>query len=422
MNIVLIGSGGREHSLAKKIKESKHVERLFIMPGNAGTFCEGQNININAVNFKEIAEFSLENNVEMVVVGPEAPLADGFHDFFAENDKYKNIKVIGPKKFGAQLESSKDFAKQFMKKHNIPTAKYETITKSNISEGKEFLKTLNSPYVLKADGLAAGKGVLIIDDLTEAENALEEMLNGKFGDAGNKVVIEEFLDGIEVSVFVLTDGKDYKILPEAKDYKRIGEGDTGLNTGGMGAVSPVPFADKAFMKKVEDKVIAPTIKGIRADNIDYNGFIFFGLIKVNDEPYVIEYNVRMGDPESEVVIPRIKSDLVDLFIGVADKNIKEKTIEFVPETATTVMLVSKGYPEAYEKSKEITNLDKVSETIVYHAGTIHKEGKVLSNGGRVIALTSFGKNIAEALKQSYKSAEIIDFENKHYRKDIGFDL
>ncbi len=422
MNIILIGSGGREHALAVKIKESKLVDKLYILPGNAGTASVGINVDISSDNFKKIANFAVAKQVKMIVVGTEIPLANGFHDYFFENKKYKHIKIIGPKKDGAKIESSKDFAKKFMLKYNIPTAKYITVSEINKEEGKKFMHSLNQPYVLKADGLAAGKGVLIIDDINDAEKALDEMLDGKFGKASNKVIIEEFLSGNELSVFVLTDGKNYKILPEAKDYKRIGEADTGLNTGGMGAVSPVPFANKEFLKKVENQIIIPTINGLNNEKIDYKGFIFFGLISVNNKPFVIEYNVRAGDPETEVIIPRIESDIVELFLGVSNGTLNEKQIKISPKTAVTVMLVSAGYPEAYSKGKIIKNINKITDSIVFHAGTKYIGNEIITNGGRVIAITSLGNSIEEALKKSYKNAEIIDFEGKNYRNDIGFDL
>ena len=423
MNILILGSGGREHAFAKKIAESNKTKNLFVAPGNAGTSSVAANIAINPTNFSQVKETVLQHEINMVVVGPEAPLVDGVHDFFLADDELKNIPVIGPKKDGALLEGSKDFSKQFMIKHNIPTAKYQSFTSKTLSEGKDFLATLAPPYVLKADGLAAGKGVLILNDLEEAKSELEEMLsNQKFGEASSTVVIEEFLKGIELSVFVLTDGKNYKILPSAKDYKRIGEGDVGLNTGGMGAISPVPFATDDFLQKVEDLVVKPTVDGLQKDGIDYRGFIFIGLMNDNGNPSVVEYNVRMGDPETEVVLPRIESDLVDLFEGVANQTLGEKSYQVTNQTATTVMLVAGGYPEAYEKGKEITGFNTVEDSIVFHAGTTQKEGKVVSNGGRVMAVTSFGDSIEEALKKSYKSIDKISFEDMNYRKDIGFDL
>jgi phosphoribosylamine---glycine ligase len=422
MNILLLGSGGREHALAWKISQSKKCGKLFIAPGNAGTALFGTNISISATDFEEIRKFVLENKIEMVIVGPEDPLVKGIHDFFLADNELKNVPLIGPKKDGAQLEGSKDFSKQFMIRHNIPTARYQTFTKENLSAGLKFLETLSPPYVLKADGLAAGKGVVIPETLEEAKRELTEMLSGKFGNASAKVVIEEFLKGIELSVFVLTDGSHYKILPEAKDYKRIGENDTGLNTGGMGAVSPVPFMDKGFISKVENKIIKPTIEGLKKEGIIYKGFIFVGLMKVADEPYVIEYNCRMGDPETEVVIPRIKNDFAELFDAVAKGQLNKINIEIDSRTAATVMLVSKGYPEKYESNKIISGLENVSDSIIFHAGTKSEDEKILSAGGRVIAVTSFGNDLSEALTKSYSSIEKINFENKYYRKDIGQDL
>ncbi len=423
MNILILGSGGREHAFTKKLSESTKINQLFVAPGNAGTDKIATNLNLSPTNFTEVKKAVLQHNIKMVVVGPEAPLVEGVHDFFLADDELKNIPVIGPKKDGALLEGSKDFSKQFMIKHNIPTAKYQSFTPATLNEGKSFLETLKPPFVLKADGLAAGKGVLILNDLEEAKSELEEMLsNQKFGEASSTVVIEEFLKGIELSVFVLTDGKNYKILPSAKDYKRIGEGDTGLNTGGMGAISPVPFATDDFLQKVEDLVVKPTINGLQKDGIDYRGFIFIGLMNDNGNPSVVEYNVRMGDPETEVVLPRIQSDLVDLFEGVANQNLHEKSYEVTSQTATTIMLVSGGYPEAYEKGKEITGFNTVEDSIVFHAGTTIKDNKVVTNGGRVMAITSFGDSIDEALEKSYKSIDKISFDKINYRKDIGFDL
>ena len=423
MNVLILGSGGREHSFAIKLLESKKINKLFVAPGNAGTDKLATNIDLNLTDFEAIKNTVLENDIKMVVVGPEVPLVAGVHDFFLADEALKNIPVIGPKKDGALLEGSKDFSKQFMQKHGVPTARYQSFTKDNLQEGFAFLETLAPPFVLKADGLAAGKGVLILNSLEEAKTELEEMVsNQKFGEASTTVVIEEFLKGIELSVFVLTDGKSYKILPSAKDYKRIGEGDAGLNTGGMGAISPVPFADKAFLDKVEELVVKPTIAGLQKDGIDYRGFIFIGLMNDNGNPSVVEYNVRMGDPETEVVLPRIESDLFDLFEGVANQNLHEKSFSVTEKTATTVMLVSGGYPEAYEKNKEITGFDSVDESIVFHAGTTIKDNKVVTSGGRVMAVTSLGDTIEEALEKSYRSIHKINFDKMNYRKDIGFDL
>ena len=423
MNILILGSGGREHTLAWKLNQSKKLDKLFIAPGNAGTAQIGTNLSINVNDFQSIKEALLKHAITLVVVGPEDPLVNGIHDFINSDSELREIAVIGPKKEGAQLEGSKDFSKQFMERHNIPTAKYKSFTNENLEEGYQFLEELQAPYVLKADGLAAGKGVLILNSLAEAKSELKEMLsNQKFGLASNKVVIEEFLDGIEMSSFVLTDSKNYISLPNAKDYKRIGEGDTGLNTGGMGAISPVPFADAVFLKKVEDRIIKPTIDGLQKDKIDYHGFIFIGLIKVNNEPLVIEYNARLGDPETEVIIPRLKTDLLDIFIATAEQKLNTIDIEFDRRSATTVMLVSGGYPEAYQKGKEITGIDKVEDSIVFQAGTIEKNNKIVSNGGRVLAITSYGETIKQALQQSYSSIDNIAFEDMNYRKDIGFDL
>ena len=412
MNVLILGSGGREHAFALKLSESEKINQLFVAPGNAGTSKIATNLAVNPTNFSQVKEVVLAKKINMVVVGPEAPLVEGIHDYVLSDDKLKNVAVIGPKKDGALLEGSKDFSKEFMTNHDIPTAKYQSFTKETLSEGKAFLETLQPPFVLKADGLAAGKGVLILNSLEEATSELEEMLsNEKFGEASSTVVIEEFLDGIELSVFVLTDGKNYKVLPSAKDYKRIGEGDVGLNTGGMGAISPVPFADKAFLSKVENQIIQPTINGLQKDGIDYRGFIFIGLMNVNGNPFVIEYNVRMGDPETEVVLPRIQSDLLDLFLGVANQNLSEKSFQVNPETATTVMLVSGGYPESYEKGKEIFGLENVtSDSIIFHAGTAAQNDSVITSGGRVMAVTSFGKSISEALEKSYRNIDKIHFE------------
>ena len=423
MNILILGSGGREHAFAWKLSQSEQCSNLFVAPGNAGTAKIAKNVAIGVNDFAKIKEFVLEKDIEMVVVGPEDPLVNGIHDFFLKDFFLKDVIVIGPEKLGATLEGSKEFSKEFMSRHNIPTAAYESFTAETVEKGCAFLETLKAPYVLKADGLAAGKGVLIIDDLEEAKASLREMLvDAKFGDASAKVVIEEFLDGLELSCFVLTDGKNYKILPTAKDYKRIGEGDTGLNTGGMGAISPVPFLDDVLMQKIEERVVKPTINGLQKDNIPYKGFVFIGLIRVNNEPYVIEYNVRMGDPETEVVIPRVKSDLVELFKAVGTQTLDQVSIELDDRAATTVMTVSGGYPEAYEKGKEITGLDTIEDSIVFHAGTTTKDGKVVTNGGRVLAITSYGDDFRSALATSYKNVEKFNFDKMYYRTDLGFDL
>lgn len=422
MNILLIGSGGREHAIAWKLKQSPLLTKLYIAPGNAGTKDLGTNVSVKVNDFEAFGAFALEKNIGMVIVGPEEPLVNGIHDYFLQNDILKHIHIIGPAKHGAQLEGSKDFAKKFMMRHNIPTARYQSFNKNTYKEACDFLETMKPPYVLKADGLAAGKGVIIPDNLQDARNELEMMFSGKFGDAGTTVVIEEFLKGIELSVFIVTDGKSYVILPEAKDYKRIGEGDSGLNTGGMGSVSPVPFATKAFMKKVEDTIIKPTIQGLQTDHIPYVGFIFFGLISVEGEPFVIEYNVRLGDPETESVMPRIKSDLLALFQATANGTLSSFQLETDERTVATVMLVSGGYPEKYVNGKEINHLDKISEGFVFHAGTKESEGKIVSSGGRVIAVSSYGSSIKESITRSVKNAEVLDFEGKYFRYDIGFDL
>ena len=423
MNVLIIGSGGREHAIAWKLAQSEKLGALFIAPGNAGTSEVGSNLNIGVSDFLGIKKAVLDHEIELVLVGPEVPLVEGIHDFFLADELLKDVTVIGPEKLAAQLEGSKEFAKEFMMRHQIPTAAYRSFTKQNVDAGFAFLEKLTPPYVLKADGLAAGKGVVILNDLQEAKDELTAMLtNEKFGKASRKVVIEEFLDGIEMSCFILTDGKGYVNLPNAKDYKRIGDGDKGLNTGGMGAISPVPFADEIYLKKIEDRVIRPTVEGLKKDGIPYKGFIFFGLIRVNNEPMVIEYNCRMGDPETEVVIPRIKSDLMDLFIATAKNDLENATIEIDDRSATTVMLVSGGYPEAYEKNKEITGIEKVNNSLVFHAGTTMNEQNLLTNGGRVIAVTSYGRDFKEALEASYTNVAKIQFEGKNFRTDIGFDL
>ncbi len=423
MKILLLGSGGREHALAYKLIQSPKNIELFVAPGNAGTQQIATNVAIGVNEFDRIKDFCLSRTIEMVVVGPEDPLVNGIYDFFKNDEDLKKIQVVGPSKQGALLEGSKEFAKEFLIKNNIPTAAYSSFTQDNIDEGYVFLEKLQPPYVLKADGLAQGKGVLILDDLALAKKELANMLlDQKFGSAGAKVVIEEFLDGIELSCFVLTDGKNYKILPTAKDYKRIGEADQGLNTGGMGAVSPVPFADDKLMQKIEERIVKPTIKGLQADNIEYKGFVFIGLIKVNNDPYVIEYNVRMGDPETEVVLPRIKTDLVELFAALQNQTLDQVDLRIDSRSAVTVMVVSGGYPEDYQKGKEISGIDAIEDSIVFHAGTKTQDDKVLTNGGRVMAITSLGENFKEALETSYKNINKLHFKNMYYRKDIGFDL
>jgi phosphoribosylamine---glycine ligase len=423
MTILVLGSGGREHAFAWKMLQSPKCTSLFVAPGNAGTAQIATNVNLNILDFESIKTFVLQENIEMVVVGPEDPLVLGIYDFFRNDAQLNKIPVIGPSKKGAQLEGSKEFAKEFLVRHNIPTAAYDSFTAATVEKGCEFLTTLQPPYVLKADGLAAGKGVLIIEDLAEAQQELRNMLvHKKFGEASSKVVIEEFLDGIELSCFLLTDGKNYKILPTAKDYKRIGEDDTGLNTGGMGAVSPVPFADAVLLEKIESRIVKPTIYGLAKDGIDYKGFVFIGLINVKGEPIVIEYNVRMGDPETEVVIPRLKSDLVELFEAVAKEKLDQVSLEIDSRSATTVMLVSGGYPEDYEKGKVISGIENITDSIVFHAGTKFENDQVVSNGGRVLAITSFGENFQEAIKKSYQNIDKLHFDTMYFRKDIGLDL
>ncbi|WP_124979060.1 phosphoribosylamine--glycine ligase [Nonlabens xiamenensis] len=422
MNVLILGSGGREHAFALSISKSPLLKKLFVAPGNAGTSSVATNVDLSITDFEALAAWVLEHEINMVVVGPEAPLVLGIYDFF-QREELQHINLIGPSQQGAVLEGSKEFAKEFMNRHGIPTAAYKSFTKDELKEGMAFIEELNPPYVLKADGLAGGKGVLIINETEEAKESLEEMLvGGKFGAASNKVVIEEFLDGIEMSVFVMTDGRSYKVLPTAKDYKRIGEGDTGLNTGGMGAISPVPFADEVLMQKVEQRIIQPTIAGLESEDIVYRGFVFIGLMIVDKEPYVIEYNVRMGDPETEVVLPRISSDLLSHLNAFAKAELDKEEVKIDPRSATTVMCVAGGYPEAYDKGMEITDLDKVEDSIVFHAGTTLNGGKVVTNGGRVIAVTSFGKDFKEALKKSYQNIDQIDFDRMYYRRDIGFDL
>jgi len=423
MNILIIGSGGREHAFAWKIAQSSKLANVFVAPGNAGTSAIATNLLIDVLDFEAVKKTVLTKQISLVLVGPEIPLVAGIHDFFASDDELKHVKVIGPKKYAAQLEGSKEFAKEFMMRHHIPTAAYQSFTVDTLADGCTFLESLKPPYVLKADGLAAGKGVVILNNLQDAKQELKQMLQDqKFGNASAKVVIEEFLSGIEMSCFVLTDGKNYVTLPNAKDYKRIGQGDTGLNTGGMGAVSPVSFADEVFLKKVEERIVKPTIKGLEKDGIDYVGFIFIGLIKVNGDPFVIEYNVRMGDPETEVVIPRIKSDFLDLLTATANQSLDTFTLEIDEQAATTVMLVSGGYPSAYENGKTITGLDSIENSVVFHAGTKQINNQIVTNGGRVLAITSFGVDFKEALKTSYQNAEKIKFDGVYYRKDIGFDL
>lgn len=423
MNILILGSGGREHTFAWKIAKSSRCNKLYVAPGNSGTAEIAENINLKVTDFEAVRAVVLSHQIDIVVVGPEDPLVQGIHDYFLNHEELNGIAVIGPQKAAAELEGSKEFAKEFMMRHNIPTAAYKSFTRYNVVEGYKFLETLSPPYVLKADGLAAGKGVLILHDLDEAKLELKQMLVGaKFGDASTKVVIEEFLDGIELSCFVLTDGNNYKILPTAKDYKRIGEGDTGLNTGGMGAVSPVPFATPAFLNKIEERIVKPTVFGLQKDNLPYQGFIFIGIIKVGDDPKVIEYNVRMGDPETEVVLPRVKTDMVEIFEAISNKSLDKINIEIDDRAATTVMLVSGGYPEAYERGKEITGLENIKDSIPFHAGAVKSNGEIITSGGRVMAITSYGNTYQEAIKRCYKNISKLKFEKMCYRKDIGFDL
>ncbi len=422
MNVLLIGSGGREHAMAWKIAQSSKLGTLYIAPGNAGTSDVGQNVDLKVSDFEGLAKFAVQNDVELVVVGPEVPLVEGIHDYFSNTEEFRHIKVVGPTRAAAQLEGSKEFAKEFMQKYNIPTAKYLSVGAGEEEKGVSFIREQKAPYVLKADGLAAGKGVEIYNTIAEAEEGLKAMLDGKFGDAGKRVVIEEFLSGVELSVFVITDGRQYKILPEAKDYKRIGEKDTGLNTGGMGSVSPVPFAKGDFMEKVEQKIIKPTIEGLQKENIPYNGFIFFGLIKVNDEPYVIEYNVRMGDPETEAIMPRIKSDFLELLVASTNGKLDETSLDIDPRVVASVMLVSGGYPGPYKKGMAIEALDKITGSILFHAGTTGDVSRISTAGGRVLAVSSYGETMAEALQKSYQNADVINFEGKYFRRDLGFDL
>ena len=423
MNILILGSGGREHTFAWKIAKSSRCNKLYVAPGNSGTAEIAENINLKVTDFEAVRAVVLSHQIDIVVVGPEDPLVQGIHDYFLNHEELNGIAVIGPQKAAAELEGSKEFAKEFMMRHNIPTAAYKSFTGDNVVEGYKFLETLSPPYVLKADGLAAGKGVLILHDLDEAKLELKQMLVGaKFGDASTKVVIEEFLDGIELSCFVLTDGNNYKILPTAKDYKRIGEGDTGLNTGGMGAVSPVPFATPAFLNKIEERIDKPTVFGLQKDNLPYQGFIFIGIIKVGDDPKVIEYNVRMGDPETEVVLPRVKTDMVEIFEAISNKSLDKINIEIDDRAATTVMLVSGGYPEAYERGKEITGLENIKDSIPFHAGAVKSNGEIITSGGRVMAITSYGNTYQEAIERCYKNISKLKFEKMCYRKDIGFDL